>query len=130
MYDTKHTRRKPVVAFDVDGCLLDENDEPRYEILALLMGLVPWCRVVVWSGGGVSYAKLRGRELGLPSAVVYWSKARMPGSVDIAFDDQEVTLGVVNIQVADTAMEPRVVPAAPAEEEADAIARWETNGGP
>jgi hypothetical protein len=109
---------KPVVAFDVDGTLFDENGEPRWDIVAMLRTLIPYVRVVVWSGSGQSYAEHMGRVLFLPEEVQYRQKIldaqalyEQTGSVypsfsgqahtgiDIAFDDQDVTLGAVNIKV-------------------------------
>lgn len=88
---------RPVVAFDVDGTLIDADDEPRSEIISILRSLVPWCTVVVWSGGGIGYARRWGRKLDLPSSVIYWTKG---GMVDISFDDQDIkTMSKVNINV-------------------------------
>lgn len=88
---------RPVVAFDVDGTLIDAEDRPRPEIISILRGLAPWCTVVVWSGGGIGYARQWGRKLDLPPSVIYWTKG---GKVDITFDDQEIkTMGTVNINV-------------------------------
>lgn len=88
---------RPVVAFDVDGTLIDKNDQPRDEIISILRGLAPWCTIVVWSGAGIAYARRWGRKLDLPSGVVYWTKG---GKVDVTFDDQVITtMGTVNIRV-------------------------------
>jgi hypothetical protein len=89
--------RRAVVAFDVDGTLIDSDDNPREDIIAILRSLVPWCVVVVWSGSGLAYARMVGRRLELPPEVVYWVKG---GKVDITFDDQLITtMGTVNIRV-------------------------------
>lgn len=86
-----------MVAFDVDGTLIDANDEPRPEIISILESLVPWCTVVVWSGGGLGYARRWGEKLNLPSSVIYWTKG---GKVDITFDDQDIkSMSTVNINV-------------------------------
>jgi hypothetical protein len=88
------------VAFDVDGTLIDENDQPRWDVIAALrwFASLPDCQVVVWSGSGLSYAKHWGRVLFLPPGIVYWSKEPAP-QADICFDDEEVTLAAVNIKV-------------------------------
>jgi hypothetical protein len=89
--------RRAVVAFDVDGTLIDENDKPREDIIAILRALAPWCVIVVWSGGGIGYARRWGEKLDLPPSVSYWVKG---GRADITFDDQTITtMGLVNIRV-------------------------------
>lgn len=88
---------RPVVAFDVDGTLIDEDGKPRDEIISILRLLAPWCTIVVWSGAGLGYARRWGAKLDLPSSVVYWTKG---GMVDVTFDDQLITtMGTVNIRV-------------------------------
>lgn len=88
---------RPVVAFDVDGTLIGENDKPRDEIISILRALEPWCTIVVWSGAGIGYARRWGERLDLPPSVIYWTKG---GMVDITFDDQLITsMGLVNIRV-------------------------------
>jgi len=88
--------RRPVVAFDVDGTLIGENDAPREEIISILRLLVPWCTVIVWSGCGTDYARMTGLRLGLPPEVHYRPKG---WPADITFDDAEVNLGTVNVKV-------------------------------
>lgn len=89
---------RAIVAFDVDGTLFDERDEPRRDVVEILRNLIPYCQVVVWSGSGLSYAKHAGRRLFLPAGVIYWSKPSAPGP-DLCFDDEDVKLGTVNIRV-------------------------------
>jgi hypothetical protein len=76
------------VAFDVDGTLIDENDEPRSDILTMLFLLNKYCHILVWSGSGVGYAQMWGNRLCLPDNVEYASKTQdlLP---DVAFDDVE-----------------------------------------
>lgn len=109
---------KPVVAFDVDGTLIDDEDQPRWDIIEMLRTLVPYCKVIVWSGSGKDYAEHQGRRLFLPPEVQYYAKIRdvktlyeetgwiyptfsgqAHTGIDIAFDDQDVYLGTVNIKV-------------------------------
>jgi hypothetical protein len=92
-------KRRPVAAFDVDGTLLRDDDSPREEMVSLLMALVPYCRIVVWSGCGSDYAVMQGRRLRLPDGITYMAKAG--GFADLCFDDQDVNLATVNIMVAD-----------------------------
>lgn len=89
------------VAFDVDGTLIRESDYgsvPRYEIIELLR----WFdrnnnEVYIWSGGGVDYAQRWSEKLGLTCAKIIPKEANE--SIDIAFDDEDVMLGVLNIKV-------------------------------
>ena len=87
----------PVVAFDVDGTLIDKFDMPRRDIVEMLMTMSAYCQVVVWSGSGISYAEMWGRKLFLPALVQYRAKGSLVP--DICFDDEDVTLGTVNIGV-------------------------------
>jgi hydroxymethylpyrimidine pyrophosphatase-like HAD family hydrolase len=88
------------VAFDVDGTLIEQvgekEDTPRYSVINIFhtyknLG----CQMYVWSGGGFDYAKRWAERLGLEATIA------VKGSFvpDIAFDDLEVELGKVNIQV-------------------------------
>ena len=84
-----------IVAFDVDGTLIDFDDNIRPEVIMLLVSLADaGNHVIVWSGGGKEYAEQVGRRLGLPDHVVYMAK--FPSSalphVDVAFDDEKDTL--------------------------------------
>ena len=93
------------IAFDVDGTLIKKSetgrDVPRYEIIHLLyifqsLGY----KVLVWSVGGKDYAHDWVEKLGLENVSWAW-KTEMADSwmPDIAVDDEEVTLGKVNIKV-------------------------------
>ena len=89
------------IAFDVDGTLIDKNDHPRQEVIALLKALASSKRnqIIIWSGGGENYAAMWGRRLQLDNHVwSYWGKIGSP-QVDLAIDDQEVKLGKVNIKI-------------------------------
>lgn len=92
------------VAFDVDDTLIipakatdNFRDVPHYPNIALLQ----WFQrhghhVIVWSGGGVDYAKTWCDKLGIqPDEVV----KKGSKDVDIAFDDADVDLGSVNVKV-------------------------------
>jgi phosphoserine phosphatase len=99
----------PTVAFDVDqtlitcklkvegGILIPEGpDIPRYEVIELFRKFKKFgCQMFVWSGGGVDYAKQWAEKLGLEATAV----AKGSFKPDIAVDDQDVTLGTVNIKV-------------------------------
>jgi len=88
------------ICFDVDGTLIhqvgDREDTPRYEIVQLFQLYESFgCNMFIWSGGGVDYAERWRDKLGLKAKVV----GKGEFIADIAFDDMEVTLGKVNIQV-------------------------------
>lgn len=94
-----------IVAFDVDDTLFHkvkymgvESEMPDYRIIDILLWhLGNRDQVIVWSGGGVDYAQRRAHDLGVLDRVTVVAK----GSIrpDIAYDDQEVNLGTVNIKV-------------------------------
>ena len=90
-------------AFDVDGTLIDYEDNPREDVLSLLRALQGLgCNIIVWSGGGQHYAEnwvhnLRRLKM-LRGEVTATAKSR-DVQVDIAIDDVEVDLGTVNICV-------------------------------
>lgn len=90
-----------IIAFDVDGTLLDYEDKPRKEIIELLKALdQPENTVVVWSGGGEEYARMVVERLGLEKYVhMTSSKINRHLKVDLAIDDQEVKLGKLNLRV-------------------------------
>jgi hypothetical protein len=63
-----------MIAFDVDGTLIDENDMPRWDIIGILKALTAYCDIIVWSGSGGGYAQAWGRRLFLPEGITYASK--------------------------------------------------------
>lgn len=72
------------VAFDVDGTLIDCEDRPRYDVIALFrlfdsLG----CLMIIWSGDGIDYAWRWSQKLGLDADI--FDKCSM--DVDIAVDD-------------------------------------------
>lgn len=88
------------VAFDVDGTLIhqigDQEDSPRYEVIQLYKILESaGCEMFIWSGGGLGYAERWAQKLGLNGTII------IKGSLvpDIAVDDEEVTLGKVNLRI-------------------------------
>jgi phosphoserine phosphatase len=79
---------RPVIAFDVDGTLIDNQDRPRHDIIDLLRAFQRLgCEVWVWSGGGLDYAQRWVERLGLEPDGVYAKDPRLP--VDLAIDDAE-----------------------------------------
>lgn len=88
-----------IVAFDVDGTLLDHNNKPREKVLALYrafeaLGYEMW----VWSGGGLGYAQSCAHRLGLsPDKVLVKDRKLKP---HLAFDDiKDTDLGIATVFV-------------------------------
>lgn len=88
------------VAFDVDGCLISETSDQALEcVRSMLVELKQLgCYIIVWSGGGEEYAAMQGRRIHIDQWVDEYS-AKGVGYPDITFDDEEVTLGKVNIRI-------------------------------
>lgn len=91
-----------IVAFDVDGTLINFDNTPNYKVIDILR----WFksngdRIIVWSGGGVDYANSWVRRLGLEVYATMIKSKRLAEQegVDIAFDDEFVELGKVNIKI-------------------------------
>lgn len=87
------------IAFDIDGTLLDDNGKPHYGIITLIreLSFLQNVKVFIWSGGGLDYAKTIVEKFGLREYAEPAAKCSM--LVDVAFDDKDVDLGKVNIQV-------------------------------
>lgn len=87
-----------LVAFDIDGTLIDDLDNPRYEVIDLLRWFVKnGHEVVVWSGGGEDYAMHWCNKLGLARMGITYVekngfKKRDDGfKLDIAVDDEDAS---------------------------------------
>ena len=77
-----------IIAFDVDGTLIDIFDNERTDITSLLKTLKELgAYIVVWSGGGQSYARLWVSRLGLEDYVDEVMAKDNNLNPDIAFDD-------------------------------------------
>lgn len=93
------------IAFDVDDTLIIpsialgfEQDIPNYNTI----DLYHWFQeqghyMIIWSGGGVDYAKHWANKLGLEANEYPMKEFRE--DIDIAFDDCEVNLATINIKV-------------------------------
>lgn len=91
------------IAFDIDDTLMKFDHEwklqtPDYELIAVLRWFVAnGDDVIVWSGGGLDYAKRTIEKLGLHGV-----RAIEKGSIlaDIAFDDSALAqMGIANVRV-------------------------------
>lgn len=98
------------IAFDVDDTLILppeatglDRDTPSYETIAIYRWFqAQGHEMIIWSGGGVSYATMWAEKLGLnPDLITTKSVDPMTGAykADIAFDDCDVDLAPVNIKV-------------------------------
>ena len=87
------------IAFDIDGTLQNPDGTPRTDIITILKNHLPYAHIIVWSGGGTAYARQKGRDLKLPPGITYTSKTRPNHPIHITYDDQDITLGTVNIRV-------------------------------
>jgi phosphoserine phosphatase len=93
------------IAFDVDDTLLLPSiitgmpiDTPNYEVIIIYRWLQnQGHNMVVWSGGGVDYAKMWAEKLGLHPCTIM-VKEKNP-AVDLAFDDCDVDLADKNFKV-------------------------------
>ena len=73
-----------IVAFDIDGTLIDNSDQPRHDVIDLFRWFEsPGHTMAIWSGGGKDYARQKARELNL-KALIYM---KCSVDVDIAVDD-------------------------------------------
>lgn len=73
-----------LVAFDVDSTLINDRDEPRYDVIDLFR----WFQshghtMIIWSGDGVGYAQRWAEKLGLKALIL----EKCSCNVDIAVDD-------------------------------------------
>ena len=93
------------IAFDIDDTLIVPavatnmpSDTPNYDVIAVLKFFQKQGHtIIVWSGGGVDYAKTWAEKLALmPCEIRIKEKAE---DIDICFDDCIVDLAKVNIKV-------------------------------
>lgn len=83
------------IAFDVDDCLINDQDWPKYKTIDLMRWFDRNAKagddleIIVWSGGGIDYAQHFVDKFGLGYMV---NRVIEKGSeeVDIAVDDQEI----------------------------------------
>ena len=106
--------KKILVAFDVDGTLIDDKGQINERIRTLLITLASFknVKVIVWSGGGELYARQIANKLGIDKYVDAFGSKNHLGlengkhvfapdfQPDIAIDDiQDCTLGKLNLIV-------------------------------
>lgn len=93
------------IAFDVDDTLIIPRivtgmpfETPNYDTVALFKWFqLQGCEMIVWSGGGIEWAKNWAERLNLqPCTIRIKEKSE---DVDICFDDCDVDLAKVNVKV-------------------------------
>jgi predicted mannosyl-3-phosphoglycerate phosphatase (HAD superfamily) len=85
------------IAYDIDGTLINFDNTPNYDVIENLLSFQKLgVNVYIWSGGGILYAEHWRDKLGLKAIVIEKTKNE---KIDIAFDDENVDLAKVNIQV-------------------------------
>jgi len=86
------------IAFDCDECLI-ENGEPIEANVELLKVLSKTHKIYLWSGNGYKHAMEVGVELGLSSIISGVLNKYNTFIPDIAFDNQEIKLGKIDIKI-------------------------------
>jgi len=92
------------IAFDVDDTLIIpsvvngfDRDTPNYDTIALLKWFEKQGHtIIVWSGGGVDYAKMWAEKLGINAEIREKTKC---DDIDMCFDDCDVDLAKVSVKV-------------------------------
>jgi formylmethanofuran dehydrogenase subunit B len=86
------------VCFDVDGCLTKDGEaiEANVELLKVLSKTH---KVYIWSGNGYEYAYRTAIDLQLTKYINGVLDKYATFKPDIAFDNQEIDLGKLNIKL-------------------------------
>lgn len=103
-------RGAPIIAFDVEGTIIEQigekEDTPRYDVIQLVFIFKSFgCQIVIWTGHsyGADFAQRWANKLGIEAdACMAKPLFSDPGRLipDIAFDDMaDCRLGKINIQV-------------------------------
>lgn len=90
-----------IVCFDCSGTLVDYNDKPQPAVIAMLRGFkAAGYRVVVWSGGGIDFARNIVNFCGITDAVDVISAKTTTIIPDVTVDDEKIYSGrLQNIQI-------------------------------
>lgn len=97
-------KKRLVVAFDIDDTLILPSvatglsrDTPNYENIAIYKWFqAQGAYMIIWSGGGIDYAKTWADKLGLMASE--FRVKQKYDDIDLVFDDCDVTLGKVNVK--------------------------------
>lgn len=92
------------IAWDIDDTIIvpsvvtGDRDVPNYDTIAILKWFqAQGHEIILWSGSGIDWAETWGSKLGLQPFTVQPKQA--DPTIDIAFDDCDVTLAKVNVKV-------------------------------
>lgn len=91
-----------IICFDTDECLINRNTtagEPIPSNIELLKILSKTHKIIVWSGRGWENALRAVQELKLHGYISGVADKYGNFRPDIAFDDQEIDLGRLNIKI-------------------------------
>jgi hydroxymethylpyrimidine pyrophosphatase-like HAD family hydrolase len=86
------------INFDCDGCLID-GKKPIDANIELLKTLSKTHKVYIWSGNGYEYSYKVALELGISNILSGVLNKYGTFKPDIAFDNQEIDLGKLNIKI-------------------------------
>lgn len=92
--------KQVIVAFDCDGTLVNNDTPPssRGHVVALFEALeAVGCKMVIWSAGGVEYAKMIRDYIGLQADI--WDIDDLDNQPDICVDDYPFQRGKVTIRI-------------------------------
>ncbi len=88
---------------EINGEMIPVRQVPDYEVIQLLITLFRFGNhIFVWSAGGMEYSMSICDKLGIRGMVQNIPKDKRNADaygIDITFDDQEVTLGKINIRI-------------------------------
>jgi hypothetical protein len=100
---THHLR----IAFDVDDTLVIPAvasgagiEVPNYDVINLYRFFErQGHHMIIWSGGGQSYAAMWAEKLGLRADEIIMKTTDRKDEIDLAFDDSDIELAKVNVKV-------------------------------
>ena len=87
------------ICFDIDGCLINEKGKAIEENCELMLKLCNSHKVYLWSGNGFDYAYKIAKEWNLLHKISGVLDKYNTFKPDIAFDNQEIDLGKLNIVI-------------------------------
>lgn len=90
------------ICFDVDGCLINKEGKLIEANYQLMYKLAEIHKVYIWSGNGWKYAQEKIENISSLriNEIISGYLNKYGGFIpDVAFDDQEINLGKLNIKV-------------------------------
>ena len=86
------------ICFDCDECLI-EKGKPIEANVMLLKVLADKHKIYLWSGNGYKHALEIAEQLGISSIIEGVLNKYNTFIPDIAFDNQEIKLGLINVKL-------------------------------